>query len=133
MKSARDAIAEAMSEAELLYNVTDAATKYGWKWAHFGSTVKLTRSGPVGDQGAKGFPDLVLVHEGRGELWFVELKKEKGPVKAAQSEWLSAIALAGIRKGRSLMRSPMSPWNCAIWRPRDWLDGTVTRVLKGDA
>jgi hypothetical protein len=54
------------TEAELMVLVTELATIYGWKWAHF--RVARTKygwatavSGPLG----KGFPDLVLTRDGR--------------------------------------------------------------------
>lgn len=88
--------------------VLQVARMRGWMSAHFGSTVKIVKRGTgyktIGDRGASGFPDLVLVR--RDRVMFVELKLDKGVVSEAQHLWLDALEAAGQ--------------TCFIWRPRDW-------------
>ena len=60
---------------------------------------------------AKGFPDLVLVHQRNGSLIFIECKSEKGRLSEEQMEWGVAL-LSGSRK----------TWYYLI-RPADWADG----------
>ena len=56
-----------------------------------------------------GFPDLVLARN--GTILFVELKSQTGKVSPEQQTWLDAVG--GI-----------------VWRPSDWLDGTITETLR---
>lgn len=52
---------------------------------------------------APGFPDIVAV---RGEeLWFIELKADRGQLTEAQKSWLEA--LRGVKRVR-----------VALWRPK---------------
>jgi hypothetical protein len=67
--------------------------------------------------GDTGFPDLVLVRDGR--LLFVELKAERGKASPEQGEWLEALSgVHGIE--------------VCLWRPADWLSGAVAAFLKGE-
>lgn len=63
----------------------------------------------------KGFPDLVLVKEGR--LIFAELKRQKGTYGPGQEDWLKALDST-----------------CAevyTWRPLDWFEGRISLILQG--
>lgn len=51
-----------------------------------------------------GFPDLVMVKEGR--LVVAELKRETGRTKPEQAEWLRLLRSAGVE--------------AYIWRPSTW-------------
>lgn len=62
-----------------------------------------------------GYPDLHLVHAGRGESIFAELKTQKGRLSDAQKHWLAILAMAGQR--------------AYVWRPSDW--ETIERILTG--
>ena len=60
----------------------------------------------------KGLPDLLMIHPGRLEVWFVELKTERGRLKPEQKIWgkvLSAVEKAS--GGRVKYR---------LWRPSMW-------------
>jgi Holliday junction resolvase len=93
-----------MTEAQLQGAVMELARLLGWKSFHVWISI---RSNP-------GFPDIVAC---RGErLLAIELKSRIGKVSAAQEEWLSALAAAGAET--------------YVWRPADWLDGTIERVLR---
>lgn len=80
----------AIPESALLANIIKAARLCGWKSAHFRPA--MTRRGrwvtPVQGDG-KGWPDLVLVKNGR--IWFVECKSEGGKLTAEQRDWVYAL------------------------------------------
>ena len=84
----------------------------GWKRAHFrpARTAHGWRT-PVAADGA-GFPDLILVRGDR--LLAAELKTESGTLTPAQSEWLEALAAAGMET--------------FVWRPDDW--DAIAKVLR---
>lgn len=105
MTAAQDALAEAMTEAQLLTGVSALARDLGWLCYH---THDSRRSEP-------GFPDLVLVQGDR--CLFRELKTSSGRVTAAQRKWLHALAATGA--------------DASVWRPWDLLDGTVLAGLRG--
>lgn len=95
------------TEAQFQQVVMSAARRLGWRIYH---THDSRRSQP-------GFPDLVLVHTLHGVLWR-ELKRAKGGrVSPEQAEWLEHLTIAGQ--------------DARIWRPQDWLDGTITNELRG--
>ena len=95
-----------LSEAQFSDQVADIAHRLGWELAHFGAarTQKGWRT-PVRYDG-QGFPDLVLVHPGRGLVWFRELKAGPRPSRQLdphQAHW--AKILVGARA------------NYDVWRP----------------
>lgn len=94
-----------MDERALQSAVLDLARLLGWKCYH---TFDSRRSEP-------GFPDLVMAHP-RGGLIFAELKSETGMLTPEQDAWGLALLLTG---------SPL-----VIWRPAQWLDGTIERRLQ---
>lgn len=95
-----------MTEKQLQAAIVKTARLLGWRVYH---TFDSRRSEP-------GFPDLTMV---RGRLLiFAELKTDKGKVSAAQEAWLDALISTGV--------------GVALWRPADWLDGTVERVLRAE-
>lgn len=106
-----------MSENDLLKCVLDLAKILGWRTAHF-RPARTNHGGwrtAVAGDGA-GFPDLVLVRGSR--CLFVELKSEKGKLSAEQETWINFLTAANQR-GRVF-----------IWRPSDWLDGSIERILQ---
>ena len=114
-KDALTLIAESMSEAELQDNIVDMAQRFGWM-VH-GERPARTKDGqwrtPV--QGDAGWPDLVLARytKAKGfQLLIIELKSEKGTITAEQMEWLRVLEGA------------------KVWRPLDWLDGTIEEKLR---
>lgn len=64
--------------------------------------------------GNPGFPDLVLV--GRGRVFFVELKSDRGALSSWQEEWLSRL------RDVTVVRT-------YVWYPRDWKSGVIDRML----
>jgi hypothetical protein len=82
--------------------------------AHF-RTAQTARGAyvtPVGADGA-GFPDLVLVREGR--LIFAELKRQTGRTTTQQDIWLKALQTCEYDDWQSLMAVKV-----VVWRPSDW-------------
>ena len=71
-----------MSEAELQQGIIDLAARLGWRHYH---THDSRRSDA-------GFPDLVLAHEARGRLVFIECKSDTGKATPEQLAWLDALA-----------------------------------------
>lgn len=109
------------TEAEFSAMVRELAEWHGWDWWHFSDS---RRPGPrgrlVGDAGAAGFPDLVLVHPKHG-IVFVELKTRKGRLRPKQQEALEAID-AAARPGVKVH----------LWRPDD-VDTVIGPCLRGEA
>lgn len=61
-----------------------------------------------------GFPDYVILAPSMGILWR-ELKQQATKPSEHQQKWLDGLATLGFDVG--------------IWRPLDWLDGTIDREL----
>ncbi len=101
-----------MSEAELQQIVIDAAHLFGWRVRHVAParTNKGWRTPERAD--GKGFPDLTLAHRSICSVIFAELKTERGVVSNEQKEWLAILP------------------NATVWRPSDWDNGTIERVLR---
>ena len=74
--TAAASLAASMTERELQQSLVDAARKLGWLAYH---THRSTRSEP-------GFPDLVMVRDGRLLIW--ELKSAAGQLSERQRLWL---------------------------------------------
>lgn len=81
----------------------------GWLVFHVSDSRKeVARQGVrvlVGDQLAKGYPDLTLVHPDLGRFLVRELKSTNGRLTPAQKQWLACLRGAGI--------------DAAVWRPQD--------------
>lgn len=103
--------AEAMPERELQENVRQLCKRLGCLYYH------THRS----DRSPAGFPDCVIVTN-QSELIFAELKNQKALPSPAQRAWLDALEDVTERV----------PWQGVyLWRPMDWLDGTIERALIG--
>lgn len=109
-----------MTEAQFQEGVIAFARLCGWRVFHVSDSrreVVDRRRGVsrmVGDELAKGWPDLVLVHPKRG-LLVRELKSDRGRLTPEQKEWLAALAAVGV--------------DVDVWRPRDL--PTIERLLGG--
>lgn len=107
-----------MTEREFQRWLLQYAKFRGWKSAHFDASVRVVgkpgATRHVGDVGAAGFPDLVLVREER--LVFAELKRDGAYASVNQREWLE-ILTACSRAG-----SDGSRFEVYLWRPADMND-----------
>jgi hypothetical protein len=94
-----------VTEREFQSSVIDFARACGWRVFHVHDSRRQVAPGRfVGDRDAAGFPDLVLVREGR--LLFAELKSPEGRLSQSQRQWLQALDMTGAE--------------VAIWRPDEW-------------
>ena len=97
-----------MPEASLQASIVELASLLGWRVFHVHDSRRSIGA---------GFPDLLLARPPR--VLVFELKREGRYPTATQRGWLEALAeCPGIESG--------------VWRPRDWLDGTIERALRGD-
>lgn len=103
-----------MTEAQLQDAVIELARLLGYRVAHFrpAKTDRGWRT-PVGGDGA-GFPDLVLARPGR--VLFVELKAGRGRLRPEQVGWLDTLRAGGAET--------------YLWKPGEWFDGDVERILR---
>jgi hypothetical protein len=93
-----------LNEKDLTRAVAQTAKDWGWLRYH------THRS----DFSPAGYPDETLIRGPR--LVIAELKSDNGVVSDKQREWLDALAaVPGIE--------------VYLWRPSDWWDGTIARVL----
>lgn len=108
-----------MKEADFQRQVLEAATRLGWRTAHFrpAQNARGQWRTPVAGDG-KGFPDLVLV---RDRIIFAELKTDSGRVRPDQRDWLDALSMATIDTA-GCMECGGAPVDVVVWRPRDWDD-----------
>lgn len=110
-----------MTEQELQLAILELAGALRWRSYH---THDSRRS-------AAGFPDLVLVSHTRHRLVFAECKSATGKLSAAQQLWLSDLEAAGgtaYDPGSLTFQRPIP--EVYVWRPSDWLDGSIERVLR---
>jgi hypothetical protein len=71
-----------VSEADLQQAIVSAARKLGYLYYH---TFDSRRS-------TEGFPDLVLVHDGKKRVVWIECKSETGVVSIYQTAWHDSLA-----------------------------------------
>ena len=99
------------TEAAFQAAVIQLARINGFRIFHHHDSRRQVRPGVfVGDRDASGYPDLTLLRE--RVLW-CELKRDRGRLSVAQSDWINALRDAGQE--------------AYIWRPGDWLE--IERVL----
>lgn len=104
-----------MSEKALQDAVVDCAHRFGWHVAHFHKTFIEGRWFTPALADGNGWPDLFLVRRERAIA--AELKSARGVVSVEQLTWLQLLGFVpGIMT--------------AIWRPADWLDGTIESALR---
>lgn len=97
---------KATDEATLVSQIIGLAEDWlGWRCVHF--RPGRTQHGwatPVQGSMGKGWPDLIMVRDGRRIA--AECKSAKGRVTPEQSDVLGALSLAGFET--------------YVWRPADW-------------
>lgn len=110
-----------MTERQLQDAVLSCARLFGYRAYH------PWRS----DHSAAGWPDLALVRARAGEpprLLFAELKSANGKLSGEQQAWLDDL---GRVADYATMLGQPALVSVHVWRPADWLDGTVEKVLRG--
>jgi hypothetical protein len=99
-----------VKEADFHRAVVELARLLGWEVFHVqDSRREVRRRGVsllVGDEMARGWPDLVLAHPRWRALAVRELKTDQGRLTPAQRRWLTVLRLCGL--------------DADVWRPRDW-------------
>jgi hypothetical protein len=113
------------TEEELLQNVLELARLLGWRCYHTRDSRKS----------ASGFPDVVMVRPPR--LIFAELKRlpetnAAGRPRPEQRAWLDDIMdVAEAIEAISLTARGRAPGiEVYVWRPADWLDGSIEEALR---
>lgn len=103
-----------VTEADLQRAVIQRARLFGWKVMHPLPAQTSRGSGwATATQGdGRGYPDLTLVRE---RIVFAELKAEGKYLGEGQKLWRDWILAAE------------GEWYC--WKPSQWFDGTIDRVL----
>lgn len=120
----RTALAGSLSEGQLQKLVIDRARELGWLVHHCRPAMNKKGEWRTHIQGDKGFFDLVLARG--GEVWFVELKTEKGMPTREQFAWIHGCVVQATSKDQLVQ---LSTHHVALWRPFDWYNGTIERVL----
>lgn len=95
------------TEKELQDHIVGVARALGFMAYH---THDSRRSEP-------GYPDLHLIHPGRGVSLFRELKSHKGRISPDQRKWGAALTAAGF--------------DFDYWRPADVVSGRFLAELQG--
>jgi hypothetical protein len=102
-----------MTEATLQAGVVELAQIYGFMVHHDLPSQRAGGGWSTLVSGDVGFPDLVLAKAGR--VIFVELKSERGSQTLAQKSWQEELG-DGVE--------------FYVWKPTDWNNDTVERILK---
>lgn len=93
-----------MTEIEWQGQVVDLAGMLGWRHMHVRRTIgrggRWTTSTSL-----KGFPDLLLWHEGMQRVVAAELKRERGVLSREQVDVLKSLRAAGME--------------AYVWKPSD--------------
>lgn len=110
----RDEIARAMSEQQLEDAICDMLDTFGFYYHH--DRPARTKDGKWKNhvRGQNGFPDLLIVGN---RTIYAELKSQRGQLRPEQREWFTRLKTAGQE--------------VYLWRPADWLDGTIGETLIG--
>ena len=110
-----------MSESDLQDAIVEFAERSGWlvtfspdwmKRLAIASMLRQRRSDRPWPKA--GTPDLIMVNGGR--LIIAELKSHTGKLGPGQDEWLEALRqVDGVE--------------VFLWKPTDWIDGTIEQTL----
>ena len=107
-----------MSETELTDAVMKMAQLFGWRRKHDRPAQNRRGDWATHMQGDVGFPDLVLARD--GFVLFIEFKSEMGKFTDEQFAWGMALKTGRLDATHAYHE----------WRPSEWLDGTIEKVLK---
>lgn len=101
-------------ERDLQRAVTALAVANGWRVMHIHDSRRQAAGAMIGDREVKGWPDLTLVHPGRGQVLFRELKSGTGRLSVSQRQWLHDLKCCGLDAG--------------VWTPADWPESIATEL-----
>jgi hypothetical protein len=121
-RKAGGSLMEEISERAFQEQVVQFARQCGWEVFHVSDSRKVAGGRLVGDRAIAGFPDLTLVHPGRGFV-FAELKAEKGKATKRQLDVLDMMAAAALTcRGKVRVH---------LWRPADMMSVIVPALRDG--
>jgi hypothetical protein len=112
-------IAETMTERELEDVICELLDTFGI-WYHHDRPARTGRVAGGKEvwrnhfRGQNGVPDFDPIL-GNGRIIYAELKTQKGRLSPEQTEWLHRLKAAGAE--------------VYVWRPIDWLNGTIAETL----
>lgn len=107
-------MADVTSEKDLTKMVRSLLSTSGWLTVHFHDSRRQVQPGVfVGDNSAKGFPDIVALRGKR--LLVAELKSQTGKLRKEQPAWLDAFSEAGAE--------------VYLWRPDHWFNRTIEKIV----
>lgn len=119
-------VARRMTETELDTLIQQAARAHGWLTDHF-RPARTSQGWNTPVKGDPGGPDRRLVHPD-GYVILAELKTEAGRLSAHQRRWNEALETANAN--RTGYRPAMTPvFRYFLWRPSDWIDGSIAAEL----
>lgn len=112
-------LAGAKSEKVWQQIVIELAQIYGWRLIYHTLVSRGSQA---------GFPDLVMVRDGR--LLFVELKTDTGHISDAQAEWLQALEVIEARVQQLAQLASVEDVGVEVyvWRPADMT--IVSEILR---
>lgn len=100
-----------MSERQLSKAVVELAERFGWRVF----TISNTKAGALRSHTGVGFPDLVMVRNGR--MIAAELKVGKRKPTPGQQAWLEDLSwVEGVR--------------ARLWNDEDWKKGVIEEELR---
>ncbi len=112
---------KAMTEEQLQNAIVEFAERSGWvvtftpDWMKRLAFASMRKSPRANRKWPKaGTPDLIMA--GNGRLVIAELKSHTGKLGPGQDEWLEALRqVDGVE--------------VFLWKPTDWIDGTIEQTL----
>ena len=121
-----------MNERELQEAVIELAQVLGWKVAHFrpAQNARGNWRTPVAADG-KGFPDLVMVSS--TTIAFIELKSAKGKLTTEQKDWIGDLMNVKSGPPNAYLITSDNRLAVGVWRPEDWISGTIEEYLRRNA
>ena len=125
MQPAMQQLAQAMSEDELLQRVIAAAHQCDYLCHHTRPLRRGDGRWRTAVQGDTGFPDLVIA--GHARLLLVEFKRQDAPRPLPPDQHAWATELRAVV---NTLHWQTGRLQVLVWRPLDWLDGTVLRTLR---
>lgn len=110
----KTSLADITSEKDFTKMVRGLLVEKKWLVVHFHDSRRQVQPGVfVGDNSAKGFPDIVALKGKR--LLVAELKSQTGKLRSEQPAWLDAFLDAGAE--------------VYLWRPEHWYNQVIEKIV----